>query len=265
MALGAFLATLASGLYFYTSYILWNRFQSQGSSQRVWPRQRFLLYIAIAAALQLFSFVGSLVQGGVILFNLGTSLSLISWTAVMALLIATLKYPTENLGIFILPLAGLSTLLIFGHTATKGIPLEIGLHILLSIGAYSILGLAAAQAFLYAIQEKRFQQKKLTTIFKNLPPLQVMECMMILLLNIGFILLSLSLLSGIIFIEDMFAQHLVHKTFFAILAWLIYGTFLLGHYKKGWRGQVAARFTFWAYLMLIISYIGTELVLTQVN
>ena len=136
-----------------------------------------------------------------------------------------------------------------------------GIHIILSIGAYSILGLAAAQAILYASQERKFQQKKLTTLFKALPPLQVMENTMIQFISFGFILLTLSLTTGMYFIENMFAQHLIHKTFFAILAWIIYGVFLIGHFRFGWRGQVATKFTIWAYILLILSYIGTELIL----
>ncbi|MDX1796549.1 MAG: cytochrome c biogenesis protein CcsA, partial [Hydrogenovibrio sp.] len=77
----------------------------------------------------------------------------------------------------------------------------------------------------------------------------------------GFILLSFSLVSGVFFMEDMFAQHLIHKTFFAILAWLTYGVFLIGHFRLGWRGQKAAYYTIWAYILLVISYIGTEMVL----
>ena len=265
MYIAALLALLSSGLYFYTSYILWNRFNSNYKSHQVWARKRFLLYISIATGLHFLSFAGSLIQNGMIMFGLGVSLSLIAWIAVCTLLITNLKQPTENLGIFILPIAGISVLFTFIFPATEGISADIGSHVLLSLTAYSILGLAAAQAFLYSIQEKRFQQKKLTTIFKNLPPLQVMESIMVQLITIGFILLTLSLITGIIFIEDMFAQHLVHKTFFGIIAWITYATFLIGHYKKGWRGQTATRFTFWAYFMLILSYIGTEIILTQIR
>ncbi|HHT01012.1 MAG TPA: cytochrome C biogenesis protein, partial [Thiomicrospira sp.] len=78
---------------------------------------------------------------------------------------------------------------------------------------------------------------------------------------IGFILLTFALISGAFFVENLFEQHLIHKTFFAILAWFVYGLFLFGQAKYGWRGQTAARFTIWAYFLLILSYIGTTIIL----
>jgi len=240
---------------------LLNRLRSKNTRAESWPRNRFLVYVLIAATLQLISFSSSLINGDLIMLSLGTTLSLITWLAVMSLLSTNLKQSTENLGIFIFPLAALTAIPTLFETTENGISLSLGSHILLSISAYSILGLAAAQAFLYSTQERKFRQKKLTTLLKSLPPLQVMETIMMQFVTIGFVILSLSLISGIYFLDNIFAQHLVHKTFFAILAWLAYGTFLIGHYKFGWRGQTATKFTTWAYFLLIVSYIGTELIL----
>ncbi len=261
MAITAVGAIVSSLLYFYISYILWNRFLSKNATSIDWARNRFLLYALIAVSFQLISFSSTLFSNDLIMLDLGNSLSLISWLAVLALLASNFKQHTENLGIFIFPLAAFTSVLTFIPNNSAGIPLELGIHIILSIGAYSILGLAAAQAILYASQERKFQQKELTTLFKALPPLQVMENTMIQFISFGFILLTLSLTTGMYFIENMFAQHLIHKTFFAILAWIIYGVFLIGHFRFGWRGQVATKFTIWAYILLILSYIGTELIL----
>ncbi len=265
MLVTSFAAIIASLIYFYASLVLWNRLQSKDSKAIDWPRNRFLLYILFAAILQFFSFANSLLNGQVIMLGLGTVLSLITWLSVVSLLITNLKQTTENLGVFIFPLAGLSSILTFMPGQSAGLPLELGLHVILSISAYSILGLAGAQAILYSIQEKRFQQKKLTTLFKALPPLQVMEATMIQFVTIGFIILSMALITGAYFIEDMFAQHLIHKTFFAILAWVMYGLFLLGNNRFGWRGQIATKFTIWAYFLLVLSYIGTETILIYIN
>ncbi len=260
------IAAVSSGmLYFYITYILLNRLASKDSTNNNWPRKRFLLYVFMAALLQFISLSTTLIYDDLIKLGLITSLSLITWLAVIALLITNLRQSTENLGIFIFPLAGLTALLNFKYVEVSGIPLELGIHILLSVGAYSIMGLAAAQAVLYAIQEKRFQQKKLNSLFKALPPLQVMECIMVQFITIGFVLLTLSLASGFYFLDDLFAQHLVHKTFFAIVAWFIYGTFLFGRYRLGWRGQAAAKFIIGAYLLLLLSYVGTEIVIMNLR
>lgn len=258
------LAIISSLIYFYTTYMLWKRFSSETAITE-WPRSRFLTLIFVAAIFQFFSFAGSLYSDGMILFSFGTSLSLISWLAVLSLLATNLNHTTENLGIFIFPIAGITAIMPFISSEIHPLPTELGSHVLISVSAYSIMGLATAQAILYSAQEKRFRKKELTTLFRNLPPLQVMEKILVQLVITGFVLLSFSLLSGAFFMEDMFAQHLIHKTFFAILAWLTYGVFLIGHFRFGWRGQKAAYYTIWAYFLLILSYIGTEIVLINLR
>ncbi len=217
--------------------------------------------VTVAAIFHLASLAPQIFTLSGVNFNLALSVSFISWGAVVALLITNLNKNTGILGIFIYPIAALSPLLPIGYPSEDYLTYEIGTHILLSISAYSVLGLAAAQAILYSQQEKRFQKRQLSILFKALPPLQVMEKTLVQLTLIGFFLLSLALISGGFYIEDIFAQHLIHKTFFSIIAWFIYATFLFGHFQRGWRGQKAAHFILWAYILLLISYMGTESIL----
>ncbi len=265
MVVSAFVALITSLLYFYMTFLLWKRFTTKTYEEQDFSRQRLLSFAVIAATLHLVSFSDRLFEENTILFGFGLSLSIIMWLSVVTLLITNITKSTENLGIFIFPIAGITVLLPFSNEQPHSLPIELGSHVLISIAAYSILGLAAAQAIIYSTQEKRFRQKKLSTLYKNLPPLQVMETILVQLVFFGFVLLSFALISGFFFMEDMFAQHLVHKTFFAMLSWLVYGIFLLGHIRLGWRGQTAARYTMWAYSLLLLSYIGTEIILSIVN
>jgi len=258
MILSGFSALIASLLYLYASFLLWHRIQTKPNPV---IRQRVLKIATAAVLVHLFALSATLFAGEQIQFGLGNSLSLIAILGSSILLFTNLNKDTETLGIFIFPAAALSTLLPFGLGEAHPLPLELGSHVLISISAYSIMGLATAQAILYSVQEKRFRKKQLSTVLKALPPLQVMEKTLIQLVIIGFIFLSFALLSGVFFIEDMFAQQLIHKTFFAIMAWLVYATFLIGRVKRGWRGQKAAKYSIMAYALLILSYVGTELVL----
>ena len=262
MVLIGFSALLASILYLYASFLLWRRIQTQPSTT---IRQRVLNVSLVAVLLHLFALSASLHDGMQILFGFGNSLSLIGLLGSTILLLTNVNKNTETLGIFIFPLAALSTVLPIALNDSHPLPYELGSHVLISMSAYSIMSLATAQAILYSIQEKRFRTKQLSTVLKALPPLQVMEKTMIQLVIIGFIFLSFALLSGAFFIEDMFAQQLVHKTFFAFMAWLVYATFLIGRIKRGWRGQKAAKYSIMAYALLILSYIGTEAVLYFIN
>ena len=193
--------------------------------------------------------------------QLGTLLSLVAWLTIAILLLINRRQPVLILGLFLFPFSALLTLTPQFFSTPNLLPLSLGSHIMLSVGAYSLLTLATAQAILYSVQEKRFRQKRVGNILNILPPLQIMEKLLIQLVIAGFILLTLALLSGIFFVENLLAQHLAHKTFFAILAWMVYAFFLSGHYHRGWRGQKAAKYILWAYVLLSLSYVGTQLIL----
>ena len=78
------------------------------------------------------------------------------------------------------------------------------------------------------------------------------------------ILLTLALVTGAFFIEDLFAQHLVHKVVLAIIAWIVFGILLLGRWRMGWRGRQALRWTLAGYALLGLSYFGSKLILESV-
>jgi len=98
----------------------------------------------------------------------------------------------------------------------------------------------------------------------RLPPLQTMERLLFQLIFFGFFLLTLTLLSGLLFVHDLFGQHLVHKTFLSFAAWLIFGGLLIGRLRYGWRGRSAIRWVMYGYVTLILAYFGSKLILEQI-
>ncbi|QCU89635.1 cytochrome C assembly family protein [Thiomicrorhabdus sediminis] len=259
MVLTGTTAIAASIGYFFASALVWRKVQNPDSAD---IRPSVIRIIALTLILHAITLHSTLVVESNIFFHLGNGLSLVAFLASAILLMTHLNKPTETLGIFIYPISALTTLLPLSMQQPLQLPIELGSHVLISIAAYSIMGLATAQAILYGIQERNFKAKRLGKLMRALPPLQVMESTLLQLVKIGFVFLTFALISGVFFVENLFEQHLIHKTFFAILAWLIYGVFLFGQSKYGWRGQKAARFTIWAYFLLILSYLGTTLVLS---
>ncbi|MBX2858601.1 MAG: cytochrome c biogenesis protein CcsA [Cellvibrionaceae bacterium] len=173
--------------------------------------------------------------------------------------------PLRNLFIFLIPL---STAAIAGDVFTNESTAQathyspgVTTHVLLSILAYSLLTIATLQALFLAYQNRQLKNKQLRGILGIMPPLQSMESLLFELLWAGQILLTLSIISGAIFIEDLFAQHLVHKTAFSILSWVIYAVLLSGRHFLGWRGPSAIRWTVGGFAALMLAYFGSKLVL----
>jgi len=191
-------------------------------------------------------------------------LSLTTWLAATLVLLSALKKPVENLGIAVLPLSGLALLLqsITGNGANIEI-VGVGLkaHILLSIFSYSLLTIAALQALLLAIQTRNLRNRHPGGFIRALPPLETMEVLLFRMIGLGYILLSLSLLTGVTYIEDIFAQHLVHKTVLSVAAWVVFATLLWGRWRFGWRGRTAVRWTLSGFVVLMLAYFGSKLVL----
>jgi len=220
--------------------------------------------------------MGALVLHGLVLYqivlttsgiNLGifNSFSLVAWLIVFLLLVSSFSQPTENLGILILPLASVTVCLALAFPTQRLIdqntPLSIEAHIFTSILAYSVLSIAAVQALLLAIQDRHLRNRHPGGFIRALPPLQTMESLLFQMIRLGFVLLSVALLTGLLFLEDLFAQHLVHKTVLSIASWGVFGTLLWGRHRFGWRGRIAIRWTLSGLAVLAIAYFGSKLVL----
>lgn len=179
-------------------------------------------------------------------------------------LLSSLKKPLRNLFIFLLPLSMLSIIGgLLSHSTSSILQLnfELASHVVLSILAWSLLTIATLQALLLAYQNHQLKAKASLHYLRYLPPLQTMEALLFEFLVVGEILLGLSIITGFIFLDNIFAQHLVHKTVFSIAAWFVYGFLLIGKYKLGWRGNTAIRWTLAGFLFLMLAYFGSKLVL----
>ncbi|MES9940576.1 MAG: cytochrome c biogenesis protein CcsA [Candidatus Thiodiazotropha sp. 6PLUC2] len=199
--------------------------------------------------------------------NMGifNALSLIAWTISLLLLISSLTKPVENLGIVIMPIAALAIYLENRYQTVHFISGQLSsgltIHILVSMLAYSLFTLASVQAVLLAIQDHHLRRRHPGGFIRALPPLQTMESLLFEMIAVGFVLLSLALLSGFAFLENMFQQHLAHKTILSIIAWLVFGTLLWGRYRFGWRGQKALIWTLSGFVVLMLAYFGTKVVI----
>jgi ABC-type uncharacterized transport system permease subunit len=193
------------------------------------------------------------------------ALALAGWLMALIALCTFLKPDFENLGLALFPLAGISVLAaeLFPHDvllmSDRSWPLD--LHILTSMLAYSLLGVAALQAGILYLQERRLRRGNAGGVLAALPPMQEMERFLFQLIAAGFVLLTLSLLTGLIFVQNFMSQHLAHKAILSGVAWLVFAVLLWGHWKFGWRGRTATRWTLSGFGFLLLAYFGSKLVL----
>jgi ABC-type uncharacterized transport system permease subunit len=129
--------------------------------------------------------------------------------------------------------------------------------------AYSLFTIGSLHVLLMALLERRLHDGVLSQTLRRLPPLLAMETLLFRIIWAGFILLTLTLASGVVFSEELFgrAAKLSHKTVFGVLSWLIFAALLAGRHIYGWRGRVAVRWTLAGFLTLVLAYIGSKFVL----
>lgn len=190
--------------------------------------------------------------------------SLIFWIINVLVLSSGLKKPLHTLFVLLFPLSSLAILMAMfstGHGESTPMDTSLSIHILLSVFAYSFLIIATLQALLIAYQNYQLKHKHPAGLIRILPPLQTMESLFFELLWTGQTLLTLAIATGLIFLDDVFAQHLVHKTLLSICAWIIYSTLLFGHYRLGWRGKTAVRWAVGGFVILALGFLGSKFVL----
>jgi len=147
--------------------------------------------------------------------------------------------------------------------------IEFRMHMVLAVLAYGLFTMAALHALLMTVLERRLHGHARSASFgplAALPPLLSMEILLFRLIAIGFVLLTLTLGTGVIYSETIFGQAIKfnHKTVFAVVSWLIFAGLLAGRYFYGWRGRVALRWTLAGFLSLLLAYVGSRFVLEVV-
>ncbi len=218
---------------------------------------------AIAAALfHALMLVSSTFSNTGINLDFLNALSVTAWFTIAITLLLNTGRPVINLGLILFPASALILMLrLMVGTNPATVTRELQIHVLVSFIAYALLTIAAGQSVLVSLQDKRLHERRPGGFLRALPPLKVMETVLFQLLIASFLMLSMALLSGFVWLDDLFAQRLVHKTTLSIVAWLILGILLLGQWRWGWRGQKAAAMTIGAFISLLLAYFGSKFVI----
>lgn len=190
-------------------------------------------------------------------------------------------YDLDGLQPPMLLLAAIAVLLpmLFGGrpVGIHGLSFEFRIHLVLAVIAYSFLTLAVAHAGLMAALERKLHNaphaaghasgdRMFEGVLAGLPPLLTLERLLFRLIGVSFILLTLTLATGMTLSDSLFGRALRfnHETVFALTAWAAFAVLLVGRHFYGWRGRTALRWTIAGFMLVILANIGTAFVLEVV-
>jgi ABC-type uncharacterized transport system permease subunit len=259
---------LAALIYGALGFHFWNTRWREGGNQCVacpmqtWER----LVIAAALVIHAAGLYDALFADIGMRFSFSFALSLMMWLAVLIYWLESFMARMEGMQPMVLPLAAACTILpvlfpnvhLVAHASATGFKL----HFLAAMLAYSLLTLSALHAIFMGFTERALHNRSLKRSLNSLPPLLAMESLLFKMLLVGFILLTLTVGSGVFFSEEIFGKALTidHKTLFAFASWGIFATLLIGRHAWGWRGKRALRWTLAGFALLILAYVGSRFV-----
>ncbi len=195
------------------------------------------------------------------------SLSAVAALTVLVHAIAAWRYPLGGLVGLVMAFAGVMVGLHGLMRDATPVPhsdmTAFAIHLLIALTAYSLFTIAALHALLMAVVEKHLHKPVPPKLVTALPPLLTLERLLFDLIAVGFVLLTLTLISGAFFAEELFGRPLPfnHKTVFGLTSWLVFAALLIGRRFYGWRGRMAIRWTLAGFVFLLLAYVGVKFVL----
>lgn len=208
-----------------------------------------------------------ILSGGGVDLGVLHALSLIIWLTLLVYWVARFFYPIGGLQTLVLPIAAIMVVLpeLFpsDHPLANTGLFAFKAHITVAMLAYSLFTIAMLHAVLISQVEKRLHHATLPRVLRSLPPLMTMESLLFRMIGMGFVLLTLTLLSGVVFSEEIFGKpwQINHKVLFGFISWGVFAVLLWGHKYYGWRGRVALHWTVGGFVFLLLAYLGSKFVI----
>ena len=183
----------------------------------------------------------------------------------MLVVIATgLKQPVNALLIGVAPLTGLFTLI----AATFNTPSDLALidpktlaHVITSIVAYGAVAFAGTLSILVSWHHQKLKERPMTALLNGLPPLDAMELLFLRAVQAAWLTLTVALISGILYVDNFWAQNLAHKTALSGLAWVGMSLALWQHFAEGGVTRTMRKTAIVAAVLLCIGYLGSKAIL----
>jgi ABC-type uncharacterized transport system permease subunit len=199
--------------------------------------------------------------------SLGDTLALVALVIAVTALLMALRPGKRGMAALLLAIAAVLEAAFSEGTRqfSMGRPgWELSFHIAMATTAFAFLTIGMALAVAQVVVDRRLRSRQPLGWLKILTPIESLESGCFQSILAGFAVLTLALVTGAFFVQDLLAQHLVHKVALALIAWVVFGVLLLGRLRFGWRGRKALRWTFAGYTLLGLSYFGSKIILENI-
>jgi ABC-type uncharacterized transport system permease subunit len=134
-------------------------------------------------------------------------------------------------------------------------------HTAVSTLGMASLGLASAMAVLYIVQDRALKAKQTLQLLERFPALTQTEHLGYQALVVGFVLLTLGILTGIVVNWGMQQRLWVPgvKQLAPLLAWVIFAIVLVARGALGFRGRKSAYLTIAGFALGLLTVLGMAL------
>jgi len=205
--------------------------------------------------------------------NLHESLSFFAWSIVGVYLLLYLKYRLDVLAAFVSPLAAVLIILasLFPKEIIPVTPVLdsfwLPIHVIFAFTGDAMFALCFAVSVMYLIQEGQIKSKRIGPFYYRLPALQVLDDLNYRCLTFGFPLLTLGIITGSIWAESAWGSYWSWdpKETWSLITWFLYAALLHGRLTVGWRGRKAAIFSVLGFAVLVFTFLGVNLLLSELH
>jgi cytochrome c-type biogenesis protein CcsB len=196
------------------------------------------------------------------LVNLPESFSFFAWCISLTFIVASLRYKINALGAFILPLVSLLTIVsqvLWEENHSIPPSLRSGwvyFHSSIAFLAYAAFFLTFVSGILFLIQEKELKEKNFRFLYFRLPSLQVCDELFRRALFVGFISMSLTIITGAIWAQQAWGRFWSWdpKETAALVTWVIYLILVNYRLSSKWRGKRAAYISIAGFASTVFTY-----------
>ena len=277
MSTGIVFHAIAAFVYLGLSAVLWGMLQAGKAMEKPERIARWALLVALVC--QAVGLDALVLAAGNLHLSWLLALSVAIWLGLVVFWLESLIVKIDGLLLLLLPAAGIICLLtaLFpaSHLLTSAAESALRGHLLLALGAYGLITIAALQSILMAALDHHLHhprgvvnnagvlKRAIGRVLDAQPPLLTQERLLFRIIWIAFGALTLAIISGGLISLATTGKWLPcdHKTVFTVLSWLTFGMLLLGRHLWGWRGRIALRYTLAGFVFVLLSYTGSRFVI----